>query len=270
MRFSLLSAVALMVMGTGISHADGNTVANSLLGTWRVASVNPDQRATISVDTKVNDPRYVGRTLELGKDAVQGELDGSIQCRQPAFTPQPAMALDAAIQKTSGEHNTEPKKPVAQDYGLKIPGNQQITPYLFACQSGNVGPDGVVMKNWVAPLSPDSLIMNWDDNSYIVLQRVTAGEKVAPSFSCSAKVNAVEQTICDSNDLASWDRSVASAFKVRLFEQQSTDPKDTQTVARIKSEQREWIAKRNQCQADAACLKKSMQERVETLVDQMQ
>lgn len=270
MRFQAPSVIVIFTLVVGIAQASNNTVPVSTVGEWRVISVNPDQRTTISVNTKVNDPRYVGRTLIFSNDAVRGELDGYIDCQNPAYKPQPFMTLNAAIQKTSGAHNNEPKLPVAMDYGLKVSGQQKLTPYVFACQKGGVGPDGVVMKNWFAALSPETLIMNWDDNSYLVLQRVKDNEIMSPSYSCEGKLNAVEKTICGNNDLASWDQSVSSAFKTLIWQQQETDPNDKTTLTHIKSEQRAWIAKRNQCQTDRDCLKKVMQERVEQLVNEMQ
>ncbi|PDO89709.1 hypothetical protein [Kosakonia sacchari] len=42
------------------------------------------------------------------------------------------------------------------------------------------------------------------------------------------------------------------------------------TLAGMKAAQRDWLKKRNQCQSDAACLTKSMQERTFELVSKIQ
>jgi len=256
-------ATALLMLSTSIASAADASA--SIIGQWRIVSGATDNYATTYLDTKVNDPRYVGRVIHFDRDSVSGELIKDIDCQQPAYRAQPPMTLNAAILKTSGERRAEPKIPVAGDFDLASYGNQKVTPILLQCQKGYLGPDGEAMDNWVALLSADKMVMNWDDGSYFVLQRVKAGEKVTPSFSCSARLNAVEQTICASDDLAAWDVSVTDAWKTQLLEQQENDPADKAAVAQIKSAQRAWLAKRNQCQADAACIKKSMKARVSEL-----
>ncbi|MDH2912902.1 lysozyme inhibitor LprI family protein [Kosakonia sp. HypNH10] len=270
MRVSLLSAIVMITAGMGLTTVAQAGVPETLKGDWRVVSGEPDNLATVVVNTKVDDPRYVGRVINFSNNAVTGELDGAVNCQQPAYTSASPMTLNEAIAKTSGMRNFAPKTPVAKDFGLKASGDEKITPILLKCQKGYLGPNGVSMDNWVALLSKDTLVMNWDDNSYFVLNRVKPGEKVSPGFSCSGNLNATEKTICSDNELASWDRSVSEAFRVRLLQQKETDPSDTKTLADIKSAQRTWLGKRNQCKSDANCLKKSMKERVEALVDESQ
>lgn len=270
MRVSLLSASVMITAGMGLTTVAQAVVPDALKGEWRVVSGEPDNLATAVVNTKVDDPRYVGRVINFSNEAVRGELDGAVSCQQPAYTSASQMTLNDAIEKTSGMRNFSPKTPVAKDFGLKASGDQRITPILLKCQKGHLGPDGLSIDNWVALLSKDTLVMNWNDDSYFVLQRVKPGEMVRPGFSCSANLNDAEKTICGSSELAAWDRSVSDVFNVRLLQQKEVDPSDTKTVADIKSAQRAWLKKRNQCNSDAACLKNSMRERVETLVDESQ
>lgn len=270
MQYSLLSAIVLIALGTSTANADGQKVPDSLAGSWRIVSAEPDSQATAKTPTSPDDPRYVGRVINFGATSAHVELMWDVNCQQPTYTPQSPMTLDDVILKTSGERYVAPKIPVAKDFGFKQPGNLKVTPILIQCKSGYLSMDGAAIKNWVALLSADSAVMNWFDNSYVVLQRVKPGEKTNPSFSCDGKVNAVEQTICSSDDLSSWDRSVANAYKTRLWQQQDTDAKDTAAIAQIKTEQRNWLNKRNQCKNDAECIKKSMKDRVEALIEQFQ
>jgi len=270
MRFSLLSAFILFMASLSSAQANEAKVADSLAGQWRVTAVHLDERATSSVGTSVDDPRYVGRILGFNNETVRGDLDDAMNCVHPSYQQQLPMSLNALIEKTSAARNVAPTEPVAEDFGLKYSGAEKLTPVVIACQQGRVGPAGESIKNWVAALSADSLLMNWFDNSYLVLQRVNPGEKLSPSFSCEAKLNTVEKTICGDNSLAAWDRSVASAWKIRLWQQQQTDPQDSATLEHITSEQRNWIVKRNQCQADTACIKNAMQQRVGALSEEFQ
>ncbi|MDN2486468.1 lysozyme inhibitor LprI family protein [Kosakonia sacchari] len=242
----------------------------SILGAWRIISAEPDHQATARVSTIPGDPRYVGRVIHLDGNSAYGELIWDVDCQQPTYTPQSLMTLDEAILKTSGERYVEPKTPVAKDFGFEQPGNLKITPILIQCKSGYLSTDGVSIKNWVALLSDDSAVMNWFDNSYVVMQRVKSGEKAKPSFSCDAKLNAIEQTICSSDDLSSWDRSVTDAYTIQLQQQQEIDPADKAALAGMKAAQRDWLKKRNQCQTDEACLTKSMQQRTFELVSKIQ
>ncbi|AUP76569.1 hypothetical protein CWS02_11630 [Enterobacter sp. EA-1] len=194
----LFTAAALFAAANAIAA----TPAEGISGQWRIVSVNTDQRAMTYPATKYNDPRLVGRVLNFGQDAIRGDADGDIDCQQPTYRSQPEMTLNTAIQQTSGEHNDAPVTPVAEDYELNIPGDQKITPLLVSCKQGSLGPDGVVMKNWVAQIAADRLITNWSENGYLMLQRVKPGEKTAPGFSCNVKLSTVEKTICDSDELS--------------------------------------------------------------------
>ncbi|WP_197058882.1 lysozyme inhibitor LprI family protein [Enterobacter sp. Bisph1] len=266
----MLSAICAMIMLQTVHLARAANTPASVFGDWRVISLSTDQSATVSFDTKIDDPRYVGRVIHFDTVAINGELTFAIDCQQPAFQPQAAMTLNEAIVKTNGERRFAPVTPVAEDFNLAPLGPQKITPMLVACQKGYLGPNGESLKNWVALLSEDKLVMNWDDNSYVVLQRVKAGDKVTPGFACAGSLSPVEQTICANNELAAWDRSVSDAYKIQIEEQREMDPSDKAALAGMKAAQRAWLAKRNQCQTDAGCLKKSMRDRTFELVSKIQ
>ncbi|AMO49862.1 Uncharacterized protein AKI40_3482 [Enterobacter sp. FY-07] len=261
----LFTVAALFAAANAVAATPGEGIS----GQWRIISVNTDQRAMTYPATKYNDPRLVGRVLNFGQDAIRGDVDGGIDCQQPTYNSQPEMTLNAVIQQTSGEHNDAPVTPVAEDYELNIPGDQKITPQLVSCKQGHLGPDGVVMKNWVALIAADRLITNWSENGYLMLQRVKPGEKTAPSFLCNAKLSTVEKTICDSDELSAWDRSVTDAYQTWQSEQEEIQPADKAVMDKMKSEQRAWLAKRNQCQSDAVCITKAMRERVSEIMSKV-
>ncbi len=266
----LFTAACAVLMVQNISLSRAAEPPASLLGDWRVVSLSTDQYATTYFNTKIDDPRYVGRVIHFDNVAISSELSLDIHCQQPAFQPQAAMTLNEAILKTNGERRSAPVTPVAEDFNLAPYAQQKITPMLVACQKGYLGPDGESLKNWVALLSDDKLVMNWDDRSYVVLQRVKPDDKVTPSFACAGSLSPVEQTICASNELAAWDRSVSDAYNVQIQEQQEIDANDKTALAGMKAAQRAWLAKRNHCQTDAGCLKKSMHDRTFELVSKIQ
>ncbi|SFU08697.1 Protein of unknown function [Kosakonia arachidis] len=259
---------ALMIFGASIANATETPI--SIIGQWRVVSGETDNYATTYFNTKIDDPRYVGRVVRFDNDVVSGEAAMNIDCQQPAYLQQSPMTLNEVIVKTSGERRFPPIIPVAEDFGLNGLGKQKITPIVLQCQQGHLGPDGESIGNWVALLSADKLLMYWNDNSYFVLKRVTAEEKITPTFSCNAKLSDTEQVICSDNELAAWDRSVNDAYTIQLQQQQDIDPADKAALAGMKAAQRDWLKKRNQCQADAACLTKSMRDRTFELVSKIQ
>jgi len=267
-RVKWVVLAALVSLSHGAASA-AETPA-SILGAWRIIANSTDTQATISFYTKVNDPSYVGRVVRFDNNAVSGDAVMNIDCQQPAYNQQSPMTLNEAIVKTSGERRFPPIIPVAEDFGLNGQGMQKITPIVLQCKQGHLGPDGESIGNWVALLSADKLLMYGNDNSYFVLKRVTADEKITPSFSCNTKLSATEQVICSDNELAAWDRSVTDAYTIQLQQQQEIDPADKAALAGMKAAQRDWLKKRNQCQTDAACLTKSMQQRTFELVSKIQ
>jgi len=266
---SVMRVVAALII-FGVSIANATETPTSISGQWRVVSGETDNYATTYFDTKIDDPRYVGRMVRFDNHAVSGDAALNIDCLQPAYLQQSPMTLNEAIVKTSGERRFSPKIPVAEDFGLNGLGKQKITPIVLQCQQGHLGPDGESIGNWVALLSADKLLMYGNDNSYFVLKRVTTDEKITPSFSCNAKLSATEQAICGDNELAAWDRSVTDAYTIQLQQQQEIDPADKTALAGMKAAQRDWLKKRNQCQTDAACLTKLMQQRTFELVSKIQ
>ena len=70
----------------------------------------------------------------------------------------------------------------------------------------------------------------------------------APSFSCSGNLSLSERAICDEPELSAWDRAIALLYPVGR-------KSEILTI----SQQREWLASRNKCGADKACLRQSFQ-----------
>ena len=70
-----------------------------------------------------------------------------------------------------------------------------------------------------------------------------------PSYSCTGTLTASEAAICASPELSAWDRAIALLYPVGR-------KGEILTV----SQQREWLASRNKCGADKACLRQSFQD----------
>ena len=79
-----------------------------------------------------------------------------------------------------------------------------------------------------------------------------------PSFACTGKLTSTEAAICKDDDLATLDRALAAAFKAKLDAivagTAHADDDDSDAVAIT---QQAWIAHRNECGADKACIRKA-------------
>ena len=86
------------------------------------------------------------------------------------------------------------------------------------------------------------------------LQSAAAG--MGPSFDCAKAGTPTERAICTSPVLSSLDRALTDAWSSRRQRDGSGE---------LLAEQRRWIAKRDACGSNAACLERSMRDRVEVL-----
>jgi uncharacterized protein len=80
----------------------------------------------------------------------------------------------------------------------------------------------------------------------------------APSFPCSGSLTPTEKTICSDDGLASLDVALAAAYKKALaaLPPESGNSLDESRVGLIVTE-KAWIAHRNQCGIDKACINKA-------------
>jgi len=102
--------------------------------------------------------------------------------------------------------------------------------------------------------------MHRDAQVLLVLKRRPPDAKPIASFPCNKASGVVETVICQSFSLASWDRSVASAYK-------TTFSRNRDQAAKIGDEQKAWLKERNACK-DQECMENSMRDRVDELLRQ--
>lgn len=87
--------------------------------------------------------------------------------------------------------------------------------------------------------------------------RPTNNTSASPSFDCTDVLSVTERQICRHADLAALDRDVAQAF--------ARERAAGQADGTLQMSQREWLARRNACGSNVACLRHSMEERLSTL-----
>ena len=80
----------------------------------------------------------------------------------------------------------------------------------------------------------------------------------APSFPCTANLTPTEETICADDSLAALDRRLATAYRNK-FDALPVESRDAldEFVRSLKITQNAWIAHRNICGTDRACIRKA-------------
>jgi uncharacterized protein len=88
-----------------------------------------------------------------------------------------------------------------------------------------------------------------------------------PSFACTAgRITPTEAAICNDADLAALDRALAAAFKSKLDAiAAGTAHADDDDSDAVVMTQKAWLAHRNACGADKACIRKAYVLRTGTL-----
>lgn len=85
----------------------------------------------------------------------------------------------------------------------------------------------------------------------------TASARFSPSFDCARAGNPAERAICGSAELAALDQRLADVYRLTLDEVANPEA--------VRTEQKDWIAKRNRCGGDETCLRYVMRIRTAAL-----
>jgi len=80
---------------------------------------------------------------------------------------------------------------------------------------------------------------------------------MAASFDCSKAVTAVEKIVCSTPEISKLDDALAAAYKVA--QDRSSDK------AALAHDQRLWLAQRNSCGNNGACIKSSYEARLKLI-----
>ncbi|HLK64438.1 MAG TPA: lysozyme inhibitor LprI family protein [Bryobacteraceae bacterium] len=256
--------VSLLWHGASLLSAPFEPIPQSLIGTWQVSKVLIDTEATRTLQYQYDDARLTGRLVTIASGEVTANLPEKSDCINPSVRRQSTTAT-ALLHDTMGGRSDPPAYPSPKDYKLPASGGSSDAVW-FKCASGSLGPNGPRGpdgENWVLLLPNDRLAMRWFDNTILLLDRVPKVAKPTPSFDCSKAATPVEKAICGSIALAAFDRSVAESYRSAINQQKETG--DAKSLKAVQDSQRQWLAKRNACGADAACLQKAMQARLEEL-----
>lgn len=252
-RLGFVAAFALAVVAPQ-ARASGASPA-ALQGDWEVTQVGVDENDQPHWRFEPGDPRLVGRALAVGP---HGELSfdfGKSPCRAVDWVARPAATLSAIVGNTFARPpgGDLPRLPALADFGLKLD-DRPVVAFDADCA-------GAARWNraWFASLGADRMVVAYDGDLLLVLSRVERGTPPVASFACGAARTPTEKAICGSRALAGYDRSLAAAWRRGL--QRHDDDKPA-----FEKAQRDWLATRNACGADTACISDRLQERIDVLM----
>ncbi|QKJ85687.1 hypothetical protein PMPD1_0715 [Paramixta manurensis] len=239
------------------AYSDESGISNSQ---WQVSHVNVNTESERTLNYQYDDNKLVGRLIEFSSKSITSTLPEKSDCQQPTYQRQKTTLNQLISSSMSGDDSAN-----AKNYDLGVDGNHQINSFKILCQSGSFGRDMTEANAWVAMPEAGKIFINWYDGTILTLTRLTAESNVSPSFDCHKAASQTEKTICQSNDLASWDVSVAKAYKSKLTDYKKINPTDKDGLVKISHEQKAWLTIRNKCGTDTTCLKKTLMQRVDEL-----
>ena len=266
----LACAPMVACAGSPSPSATAPPLALAFDGSWLVRQVLIDERRADRLLYQVDDPRLVGRTLSLGARHIEADLPEPATCQQPRLVPE-RLALDALLARTL--QPALPTQGAARLFDPKLPGAQVLDVAWISCGAGTFGPalsststtpPGAPAPGriWLALLPSGEALMPWHGHTLLVLQRSSTAGTPQPSFACSKARLPAEKAICASPALASYDRSLAQAWNHAM---QFCD-EEADCISEARAAQKQWVATRNRCEADQACLRKAMRERLDALM----
>lgn len=255
-----MTATCLVFVLAAIVGAPGESTAipAELLGTWDVEHVAVDrQDLPIRRSYKPDAPQLVGRTLLISNDEVKLERGKEFSCRPAVAQPHRTtwgFLIGKGFARPPGGGRSATPSPA--DFGLKVSKRASVTAYSL-CSSHSRATTRFPMNNWVAPIG-DRLAFNLDNQTLLLLYRRPTDARPKASFECGKATTPTEKAICGSFELASWDRSVAAAWRSALKERPDERPE-------LEKSQRAWLRTRDACGAKTDCIYSQQWDRVEAL-----
>lgn len=260
------SAALLAAALAGPAAAAGGApgVPQPLVGTWQVQRVGVDQADQPRWRYLPDDPRLRWRVLEVASTGALQFGAGREACAAPQWRRAAPRALSALVAARFPKRPPGPagrSSPTLADFGLGLADRSAASWSAWCPPEGEpAAPRQAWAQAWWAPLSASQVLMAFDGDTLLLLERLAPGARPQASFNCAAAgLGTAEAAVCAHTALAGWDRSVAAAYA----RSQQRRPQDK---AQLAEGQRAWLATRNACGADPACLEERQRERVEQLM----
>lgn len=243
--------------------------AHPYVGQWQVRQALVHEDRANRLLYQVNDPRLVGRMVNIDARQIESDLPEASHCAQPVLVPRPQV-LNTLLTQTLW--SAMPGKDAAQAFGLQVSGTREVKVAWTACTVGQFGPslktapaDKAAVepkRTWVALATPEQLLMPWYGETLLVLEPRASDQPARPSFACGQARLPAEKAICASPRLSSYDLSLSQAWAAVV---QACEG-DAGCLTDARRDQTQWVATRNQCARDEDCLRQAMKTRLDALM----
>jgi uncharacterized protein YecT (DUF1311 family) len=259
--WKLIGCALVVVILAATARADmTRSPPAALSGIWDVEHVAVDRADQMHWEAGPDDPRLLGLELVISRAEVRFGADETgceSSAWQPSITTWEKLFRKGLRRPPGGGRSTRPSP---ADFELAVAKRAPVTAYLL-CRTNSRATDAWLHERWVAVHGSDVLIMHYSNQVLLVLKRRALNAKPIASFPCSKAVTPTEKTICGSFNLAARDRSVAAAYHQAL-ERSRNDQ------LRLRTQQTEWLRKRDDCGSNADCLDELLWQQVWYLVQQ--
>jgi uncharacterized protein YecT (DUF1311 family) len=260
------SIAALLLCGSPIY---ANELPTFLNGKWQVIEVHINTAASRTTQYYWNDPRLVGRLFSFAPDRISDDAPEAEECISPAAVTT-FVTPKILIGKSMGEYGEPAQQATPKDYALDIEEEKSSQVLQIYCGKelwqGTLGAGEGKRGAWIAPLKPDRILLRWYDETLLVLIKVPSDAKPVASFDCAKPAAQTEKAICQSYELASFDKSLSIAYR-QLIKQAKDANSDVRSII---NDQKAWILKRNECASNEKCILDSMKSRLERIASQNQ
>jgi uncharacterized protein YecT (DUF1311 family) len=221
-------------------------------GSWDVVRLTVDPHDQPHWLYRPDDPRLVGRTLDVTADVL---VFDEARCERPRWD-EGWTRWSTLLERDFGR--IDGSSPAPSQFGLGK--DERVRLLRPRCTPPSPGRrvHAPWDDTWIARRADGSLVLRHGPALLFLAPR-RDGVRLRPSFACAAALAAAEAAICADAVLAGWDRSVAIAYAEALRRRPDR-------ASALHGEQRVWLATRDGCAADAACLQRAMRERVDDLV----
>jgi uncharacterized protein YecT (DUF1311 family) len=242
----------LCAFGSAVRARSGSPEA-ALRGRWEVEHVLPNLSDQTHWEMRPDNPALMYRELSIGDEVRFGDRDA---CSQQPWTPYVttwSALFRKGFERIGGPERT--RHPAPDDFGVALRKRDRVTAFLLCSASAEKVEQPWLNGEWIALKSPETLLFHYSAGVILLLRRVPRDAPPHASFACDQASSPSEKAICQSRELASWDRSVAEGFR-QLLEWRRDEEQE------LSKAQDAWRKRRDECGAEATCLGEALRTRV--------
>lgn len=232
-------------------------IPSEIAGTWEVVEVFVNRQDGQPRTYRPRDPRLVGRSLTIVEGRVRFSFGADLDCRQVRW-PRRELTWGTLSELAFRPPPSGARRPTFADFWLTTKRKQPVTVFPLCPPLGS--PLRLDEGQWVAEYRPGELLFREDPQYLLRLNRRPTEARPAPaSITCTRPASQTQRAICDSHELASWDRSVTRALDDFVKARPEREPE-------LKLSQAAYIERRDSCGADPGCIEQEQMTRVGELI----